>query len=98
MLSMSSPNIRSPAPRTGLILQQRVAHGFGFTLADDEVYVFVRNLGRLRREDLLSTILDHGQQIIFAHLAGVLSEPALLDHQSIEPQLLVRLLNDLHPH
>ena len=44
---------------------------------------------------LLRAVLDHGQQVVLAHLRRALRQAALLDDERVEPQLLVCLLDHL---
>ncbi len=46
-------------------------------------------------EDHLRAVADHGQQVVLVGALGVLRQPPLLDDQRVQPQLLVRLLDDL---
>ncbi len=46
-------------------------------------------------EDHLSAVADHGEQVVLVDALGGLRQPPLLDHQRVQPQLLVRLLDDL---
>ena len=46
-------------------------------------------------ENHLGAIADHGEQVVLVDALGRLRQPPLLDHQRVQPQLLVGLLDDL---
>mmetsp|Transcript_8845 Transcript_8845/g.30409 ORF Transcript_8845/g.30409 Transcript_8845/m.30409 type:complete len:769 (-) Transcript_8845:151-2457(-) len=67
------------------------------SLSDNSFHVLVGNGRASRRKDLVRPVPDHIQQVLLLHRlvsAGVL-QPALLDHERVQLELLVRLLDDL---